>query len=60
MEKTGSLLLSSSEYFEIMTGTVPKRISENWGLSLEQLLDIINARQYELMDVTPTVLQSGT
>lgn len=59
MEKNGSLKLTSSEYFEIITGVVPKRISDNWGLSLDQLLAIINNREFELSDATPTVFNSG-
>jgi hypothetical protein len=60
MEKTGSLLLTPNEYFEIMSGTVPKRISDNWGLSLDQILDIINNREYELMDGGPPYTSSTT
>jgi hypothetical protein len=59
MEKTGSLLLSSDEYFQIKTGIIPERIQQNWGLSLEELRVIISNQQFELMDANPTVLQSG-
>jgi len=59
MEKTGSLLITSDEYFQIKTGVIPERIKQNWGLSLADLSVIIENKQFQLTDANPTVLQSG-
>lgn len=54
MEKNGSLVLSSAELAEIRSGTIPDRIFCAWGLTLEQLSDMIRNNQYAVIDTVPS------
>lgn len=49
LEKTGKLLLTQDDIDKANNDEVSIRIKQNWGLSLEELLDIIRTYQYELI-----------
>lgn len=49
MEKRGNLLLTKEELIEIKAGIVPARIFETWGLSIDELIDMISSGNYQLI-----------
>jgi hypothetical protein len=49
LEKTGSLKLTQLELNEIQRGDIPFRIKNEWNLSLNEILDIIQSGQYQVI-----------
>jgi hypothetical protein len=49
MEKQGNLLLTNEELTQIKAGILPPRIFETWGLSLNELIDMISSGEYRIM-----------
>jgi hypothetical protein len=49
MEKQGNLLLTNEELTQIKAGILPHRIFETWGLSLNELIDMISNGEYKVM-----------
>ena len=49
MEKTGALLLTEDEKRKILSGMLPSRLAENWGYSLDELLNVIKQGNYNLI-----------
>lgn len=47
LEKTGAVTLTEYELVEAKSGILPIRISQTWGLSLDELLVIIRSGNYQ-------------
>lgn len=48
LEKRGTIILTEDEFNQIMEGNVPIRILNEWSLTLDELLDIINKNNYQI------------
>lgn len=46
MEKNGTISLTEDDLNEYTSGNVSKRIQDNWGLTYEELKEIILAKSY--------------
>lgn len=49
IEKSGKIIISERELSEIKFGNIPDRIAA-WGLSLDELNNIISSRNYRVID----------
>jgi len=51
MEKTGGFELTSEELYLCKNGSVPSGLIERWGLTPQEILDIIESGQYVIKRV---------
>ena len=51
MEKTGGFELTSEELYLCKNGRVPSGLIERWGLTPQEILDIIESGQYVIKRV---------
>ena len=50
LEKTGTIVLTSTEISQIIGGVLPDRIRETWGISLETAQQIVSGGSYTVQD----------
>lgn len=48
MEKSGKLLISSTELAELQAGKLPSRLAIEWGLTLDEALRMVREGCYEI------------
>lgn len=48
MEKNGKIVLTPEELKDIREGTLPKRVAEQWGLTIQEARDMVNQGCYSL------------
>ena len=58
LEKHGSLIVTEQEKVQILGGEIPERINNLWGLSLEELIGIINTGQYRITGKVESVIST--
>ena len=50
MDKSGLMLLTEAEYTEYISGKIPARISQVWGIhSYEELKSVIDSGDFEII-----------
>jgi hypothetical protein len=54
LEKTGNVVLTEEELITVKRGTMPKRILNEWGLSLSELQSIIASGSYKTIGTSST------
>jgi hypothetical protein len=50
MEKTGKVALTSYDLDQFSQGKVSQRLEELWGLTLDELKEIVSSRNYVRID----------
>lgn len=50
LEKSGTILLTDNDIAEYRAGNVSDRITQTWGLSFEQLQDVITKNNYTKLE----------
>ena len=47
LEKSGTIVLTDEDLKELKDGKVSKRVEDNWGLSVEQLKEVVKNNEYK-------------
>lgn len=53
MQKNGSIVLTHQELTSISNGTLPRRIGESWGLTLEEIRGKIATGEVTVIEDSP-------
>jgi hypothetical protein len=46
LEKSGTIVLTDGDLHEFSLGRVSDRVKSNWGLSLQELKDVLDSKNY--------------